>query len=77
MSDRFSEQRINIKFCVKLRKNASDICALLSEDYGRDAVKKSSATEWPKWFKEGHENVEDDGSSGRPRCYRTDENVQN
>jgi hypothetical protein len=21
--------------------------------------------------------VEDDGSSGRPRCYRTDENVQN
>jgi hypothetical protein len=27
MSDRFLEQRINIKCCVKLGKNASDTCA--------------------------------------------------
>jgi hypothetical protein len=32
MSDRFLEQRINIKFCVKL--DASDTCSLLSEAYG-------------------------------------------
>jgi len=41
MSDRFLEQRINIKFCVKLEKNASDPCAMLSEAYGGEAVKKS------------------------------------
>jgi hypothetical protein len=28
----FLEQNINIKFCVKLGKNESDICIVLSED---------------------------------------------
>jgi hypothetical protein len=39
MSDRFSEHRINIKFCVKLEKNACDTCALLSEVYGGEVIK--------------------------------------
>jgi hypothetical protein len=52
MSDRFLEQRINIKFCVKLGKNASDICTILSEDYGGDAIKKSSVSEWHRRSKE-------------------------
>jgi len=30
MSDRFLDQRINIKFCVKLGKNASDTYSMLS-----------------------------------------------
>jgi hypothetical protein len=34
MSDQFLEQRSNIKFSVKLGKNASDTCAMLSEAYG-------------------------------------------
>jgi hypothetical protein len=34
MSDRFLEQGLNIKFCVKLRKNAIDTCAVLYEAYG-------------------------------------------
>jgi hypothetical protein len=37
MSDCFLEQWINIKFCVKLGKNESDTCAVLSE-----ALKTSS-----------------------------------
>jgi hypothetical protein len=41
-SDRFLEQRINIKFCVKLGKNANDTCAALSKVYGEDAMKKSN-----------------------------------
>jgi hypothetical protein len=40
MSDRFLEQRINIKFCMKLGKNASDTCAMLSKAYGREAMEK-------------------------------------
>jgi hypothetical protein len=59
MSDRFLEQRINIKFCVKLGKTASDTCAMLSEAYEGEAMKKSSIFEWHKQFKEGRENVED------------------
>jgi hypothetical protein len=30
MSDRFLQQRINNEFCVKLGKNESDTCAMLS-----------------------------------------------
>jgi hypothetical protein len=43
MSDQFLEQQINLKFCVKLGKNASDTCAMLFEAFGTEAVKKSSA----------------------------------
>jgi hypothetical protein len=39
MSDRFLEQRIDIKFYVKVGKNASDTCAMLSDAYGGEAVK--------------------------------------
>jgi hypothetical protein len=52
MSDWFLEQQINIKFCMKLGKIASDICAVLSEAYGGETLKNSSVFEWHKWFKE-------------------------
>jgi hypothetical protein len=60
MSDRFLEQRINIKFCVKLGSNASDICAMLCEGYGGEAMKKSHVFEWHKRVKEGRKNMKDD-----------------
>jgi hypothetical protein len=50
MSVRFLEQRINIKFCVKLGKNASDTCAMLSEAYGGEAMKMPNVLEWHKRF---------------------------
>jgi hypothetical protein len=40
MSDRFLEQEIDVKFCLKLGNNASGTCAVLSEAYGEEAVKK-------------------------------------
>jgi hypothetical protein len=39
MSDRFLEQEIVVKFYMKLGKNASDACAMLSEAYGGEVVK--------------------------------------
>jgi hypothetical protein len=51
MSDQL-EQQINFKFCVQLGKNAGDICAVLSNVYGREAMKKSSIFEWHKQFRE-------------------------
>jgi hypothetical protein len=39
MSGRFLGQRIKIKFCEKLRKNASDTCTLLSEADGGETAK--------------------------------------
>jgi hypothetical protein len=52
MSDWFLEQQSSIKFCVKLGKNASDTCAMLSKAYGGQATKKSSVSEWYNGSKE-------------------------
>jgi hypothetical protein len=59
MGDRLLEQRINIKFCAKLNKSASETLQMLIEAYGADAMKKSSVSEWHKRFKEGREDVKD------------------
>jgi hypothetical protein len=56
MSDPFLDQWINIKFCVKLGKNASNNCAMLFEAYGGEGMKKSIVLEWQKRFKERCEN---------------------
>jgi hypothetical protein len=40
MSDKNLEQRINIKFCVKIGKRATETLALLILAYGEYAMKK-------------------------------------
>ena len=45
MNDKNLEQRINIKFCVKIGKSASETLALLTVAYGEYAMKKSSVFE--------------------------------
>jgi hypothetical protein len=60
ISDRLLEQRINIKFCGKLGKSASETLQMLTAAYDADAMKKSSVFEWYKRFKEGREDVKDD-----------------
>jgi hypothetical protein len=45
MSDKNPEQRINIKFCVRIRKSDSETLALLTLAYGEHAMKKSSVFE--------------------------------
>ena len=42
MSDKYLEQRINIKFCVKIGKSASETLAQLTVAYGEYAMEKSS-----------------------------------
>jgi len=75
MSDKNIEQRINIKFCVKIGKSASKTLAVLTVAYGEYAMKKSSVFEWHRRFKEGREDVQDDPRSGQPKTQRTDANV--
>jgi hypothetical protein len=53
MSEKNLEQQINIKFCVKIGKSASETSALLTVAYGEYAMKKWSVSEWHRWFKEG------------------------
>ena len=58
MSDKNMEQRINIKFCVKIGKSASETLALLTVAYGEYVMKKSSVFEWHRRFKEGRKDVQ-------------------
>jgi hypothetical protein len=74
MSDRLLEQSINIKFCAKLGKSASETLQTLTEAYGADFMKKWSVFEWHKRFEEGWEGVKDDKRTGRPKTHWTDEN---
>jgi len=75
MSDKDLKQRINIKFCVKIGKSASETLALLTVAYGEYATKKSSVFERHRRYKEGREDVQDDPRSGQPKTQRTDANV--
>jgi hypothetical protein len=74
MSDRLLEQRINIKFCAKLGKSASETLQMLTEAYGAAAMKTSSIFEWHKRFKECREDVKDDERTGCPKTHLIDEN---
>jgi len=69
------EQWINVKFCVKIGKSASEMLALLTVAYGEYAMKKWSVVEWHRLFKEGREDVQDNQRSGQPKTQRTDANV--
>jgi hypothetical protein len=63
MSDKNLEQRINIKFWVKIGKSVSEKLALLTVAYGEYAMKKASVFEWHRRFKEGQE----DPRIGKPK----------
>jgi hypothetical protein len=64
MSDNNLEQRINIKFCVKIRRSDGKTFALLTVAYGEYAMKKSSVSECNRRLKEWREIVQDDPRSG-------------
>jgi len=53
MSDKNLEQRINIKFCVKIGKSAVEMLALFIVAYDEYTMKKLSVFEWHRRFKEG------------------------
>jgi len=53
MSNSNSEYRINIKVYVKLGRNVYEMCEILSEAHGTEAVHTSSAFKWHKWFRGG------------------------
>jgi len=75
MSDKNLEQRINIKFCVKIGRSASEMLALLTVAYDECTMKKSNVFEWHRRFKEGREDVLDNPRSGQAKTQRTDADV--
>ena len=69
-------QRINIKFCVKLGKTATEILKMLRDVYEDSSMSRTRVFERHKRFVEGREDVEDDAKSGRPCTSTTDTNIE-
>lgn len=70
------EQRVNIKFCFKLGKSATETYEMLRKVYGNDVLSRTSVFEWFKRFKSGRESVEDDKHTGRPKSSRSEGEVE-
>ncbi|GBN77398.1 Putative uncharacterized protein FLJ37770 [Araneus ventricosus] len=70
------EQHVNIKFCFKLGKTATETHEMLVKVYDVDAVSKKCVFEWFKRFRDGEEDVKDETRSGRPSTSTTPDNIE-
>ena len=70
------EQRINLKFLVRLGKTPTEALKLLQKVHGDDTMSRPCLFEWHRRFKNGKEEVEDDHSSGRPSTSRPVKTVE-
>jgi hypothetical protein len=50
------EQRAAIKFCVILKKTATETFEMLKSAYGEEYLSRTSVSEWHKIFKSSSEN---------------------
>ncbi|KAJ8941339.1 hypothetical protein NQ318_004783 [Aromia moschata] len=71
------EQRVNLKFLVKLGKTLTEAYAMLKEVYVNECLSRAQVFEWFKRFKEGREMTEDDPRPDpRPSTSKTDEKIE-
>ena len=67
------EERYAIKFCLKLRKNATETYGMLQTAFRPSCMNRASVFEWHKRFKESREFVRDDERCGRNKEVNTPE----
>ena len=70
------EQRICIKFCIKLEHSFTETTRLIQKAFTDDAMSAAQIKVWHKCFKDGWESVERDPCSGRPATSTTPENAE-
>ena len=70
------ERCVNVKFCVKLGKSATETYDLLKKVYGDECLSHTQVSEWFKRFKEGREEIGNDQRPGRPSTSKTDANIE-
>jgi hypothetical protein len=70
------QQRICIKFCVKLGKSTTETLEMLREAFGEQSLSRTAIIDWNLRFKAGRVSAEDDKLSGRPSISTTTENVE-
>jgi hypothetical protein len=70
------EQRVCIKFCVKLSNPTTKTPVLLNVAFGEHSLSRTVVFQWHSCLKAGQVSVEDDEHSGRPSISKTTENVE-
>ncbi|KAJ8944115.1 hypothetical protein NQ318_013297 [Aromia moschata] len=70
------EQRMAIKFCVKLENSAAETIPMLKKAFGVDCLSDRQIFRWHKAFAEGREDVNDEKGAGRPSTSSSDDNVK-
>jgi len=65
------EQRVCIKFCVRLGKTGSDTFEMLNMAFGDSCMSRSRTFEWSGRFKNGRNSTAKDDRSGRPSTATT------
>ena len=71
----FHEQRICVKFCVKIGKSVTETFEMLKIAFGEDAMCRTQTYKLWKRLKEGRTSVDGDPRSGRPSTSKTDDDV--
>ncbi|KAJ8958009.1 hypothetical protein NQ318_002011 [Aromia moschata] len=69
------EQRMAIKFCVKLEKSAAETIPMLKKAFGVDCLSDRQIFRWHKAFAKGREDV-NENRAGRPSTSNFDDNVK-
>ena len=67
------EQRVCIKFCVKLGRNVEETFEMLRTAFVVQCLSCARIFKWHKRFKEGRDSVDDNPRSGRPMTSKTDD----
>ena len=70
------EQCVNVKFCVKLGKSATETYDLLKEVYGDKCLSRTRVFEWFKRFKGGREEIRDDQHPVHSSKSKIDANIK-
>jgi len=70
------EQSVNVKFCVKLGKSATETYDLLKKVYGYECLSRTQVFEWFRRFKEAREEIGDNQHPGCPSTSKTDANIE-
>jgi transposase len=71
------EQQMNNNFCFKLGKMPVETYEMLQIVCGYEALSHSSIYEWFKRFEEGHEDLQNDPTSGCPSVSRNADTISN
>jgi hypothetical protein len=69
------EQRVCIKFCVKLGRNGAETFEMLRSAFGEQVLRYVRIFEWHRKFKEGRDSVDDNPTSGRTTTSKTEDCV--